>query len=286
MALSSTSLPGGFALVTGAASGIGKETAFAFAEAGVDGIILADQNLEGAEAAIAECKAFSSKTDFRAVAIQVDVSDEPSVNGLVASAVKEFGRIDYCVHSAGMGNISAAKTANLDVEMFDKTIAVNARGTMLILRAVSAAMAQQEPLQYTSRRHPTSTSRSLGRGAITVIASVSGTIAFPGTMPYAASKYAAIGIVKTAAADNFEHHVRVNVVCPGYTDTPMMQATLKRYPFMEKVIPTMSSLKRVAYPEEVADAALFLCSPAASFINGTSIVVDAGFTLGAVRNSI
>ncbi|KAL2831387.1 oxidoreductase [Aspergillus cavernicola] len=247
-------LAGGIAVATGAASGIGKETALAFAGVELPG-------------------------SFRAVSVQADVTDEASVAQIVETAVKEFGRVDYCLHAAG-----ATRTEHLDIEVFDKTIATNARGTMLVLRAVSAAMAQQEPRTHQSHRHSTST-RSLGRGSIVVISSINGTIAAPGTA-YSASKYAAIGIAKTAAVDNVDNHIRVNTICPSWTDTEMMQASLKRYSPLAKMIEALSPLKRAALPDEVADSAVFLCSPAASYINGTSLVVDAGLTLPALRNNI
>ncbi|KAL4939886.1 hypothetical protein BDV06DRAFT_224606 [Aspergillus oleicola] len=288
-------LAGGVALVTGAASGIGKETALAFAEAGVDAILLADLN-KPSESTVEECRKCSPRhQSFRAAAVQADITDEPSVAEMVHIAVKEFGRIDYCVHAAGlltwtagmglqMGNISGARTENLNVDVFDKTLVTNARGTMLVLRAVSAAMAKQESRTHQSPRH--GTSRSIGRGSIVVISSVNGIIAAPGMMPYTASKYAAIGVAKTAAFDNFDNHIRVNTLCPSWTDTAMMRASLERYPQLGKTIEALSPLKRAAQPEEVADLAVFLCSPAASYVNGASLVVDAGITLPAFRGSL
>ncbi|KAJ0414326.1 oxidoreductase [Aspergillus carlsbadensis] len=282
--MASPQLPGGIALVTGAGSGIGKETALAFAEAGVEGVVLADLN-EPTSATIDECQKLSKKSNFRAVPVLTDVADEASVARMVEVVVKEFGRVDYCVHAAGMGSISGARTEHLNIGVFDKTLAVNARGTMLVLRAVSAAMAQQEPRSYQSHRHPES-SRSLGRGSIVVMASINGNVAAPGMMAYSASKYAAIGIAKTAAIDNVENHIRVNSICPGWTDTPMMQASIKRFPPLEKLVEDMTPLGRAAHPEEVADVAMFLCSPAASYVNGASLIVDAGLTLTALRNSL
>ncbi|KAL3489627.1 oxidoreductase [Aspergillus germanicus] len=231
-----------------AASGIGKETALAFAEAGVEGTI------------IDECRKFSKHPKFRVVPVQTDVADEDSDTKMVEIAVKEFGRIDYCVHSAGRGNTSGARTEHLNIEVFDKTLAVNARGTMLVLRAVSATMAQQEPRTHQSSRHPEST-RSLGRGSIVTIASVNGNVAAPGMMAYSASNYAAIGIAKTATS-------------------------IERFSPLAKVIENKAPLGRAALPEEIADVAMFLCRPVASYMNGASLIVDAGLTLPALRNSL
>ncbi|KAL4936752.1 hypothetical protein BDV06DRAFT_216419 [Aspergillus oleicola] len=277
-------LPGGIVLITGAASGIGKETALAFAEAGVEGILLADLN-EPTEATIAECQRFSKNPNFRALTVQTDITDEASVAKMVETAVKQFGRVDYCVHAAGMGSISGARTEHLNIEVFDKTFGVNARGTMLVLRAVSAAMAQQGPRNHQSYRHP-ETTRSLGRGSIVVVSSINGNIAAQGMMAYSASKFAGIGIAKSAAVDNVENHIRVNTICPSWVDTPMMQASIKRFPPLEKMIENVSPLRRAALPEEVADLAVFLSSPSASYVNGSSLVVDAGLTLPALRNSM
>ncbi|KAL2799481.1 NAD(P)-binding protein [Aspergillus keveii] len=116
--------------------------------------------------------------------------------------------------------------------------------------------------------------------SIYIIASVNGNVVAPRMMAYSASKYAAIGIAKTAAVDKVENHIHVNSICPAWTDTPMMQASIERFPPLAKVI------ENKALPEEVADVAVFLCSPAASYVNGASFIVDAGLTLAALRNSL
>ncbi|KAL3451072.1 hypothetical protein BJX65DRAFT_293688 [Aspergillus insuetus] len=272
--MASPQLPGGIALITSPGRlGNWQGNSSRFAEAGVEGVILADLN-EPTKSIVNECRRFSKHPNFRVMPIQSDVADEDSVAKMVEIAVKEFGRIDYCVHSAGRGNTSGARTEYFNIEIFDKTIAVNARGTM----------AQQEPRAHQSSRHPQST-RSLGSGSIVTIASVNDNVAAPGMMAYSASKYAAIGVSKTAAMDNIENHIRVNSICPAWTDTPMMQASIERFPSLAKVIEDKAPLGRAALPEEVADVAVFLCSPAASYVNGASLIVDAGLTLPALRNT-
>ncbi|KAL4887205.1 oxidoreductase [Aspergillus karnatakaensis] len=257
-------LAGGVSLRTGA-SGIGKQTALAFAEAAVDGILLADQN-EVTQATIDECIKLAKNPNFRVVQVQTDVTDEANVANMVETAVKESGRVNYCVHVAGMGGISGARTEHLNVEVFDITLAVNARGIMLVLRAVSAAMDKQQPLEHQSHRHRNS-KRSLGRGSIVVIASINATIS-------------------AQAIDNVKHHIRLNTLYPSWTDTAMMQASLKRFPPLAKMIENVTPFRRAAMPEEVADVAVLLCSPAASYVNGASLLVDAGMTLPAIRNSM
>ncbi|KAK1147599.1 hypothetical protein N8T08_000941 [Aspergillus melleus] len=259
MAAPTSLLPGGIAVVTGATSGIGRDTALALAQAGVEGLVLAD--LEPADAVVEESRRFATHANLRAISVQTDVANESSVDTLVESAVKEFGRIDYCVHSAGMGNLSGATTEHVKPDMFDQTLSVNARGTMLILRAVSAAMAKQEPREHKNRR--SEGSRSLGRGSIVVVGSINSIMAAPGMLSYCASKWAVLGMAKTAA----------------WTQTPMMERSLKRVPQLGAMVQALSPLKRGALPEEVSDSIVFLCSPGASYINGTVITVDAGATV-------
>ncbi|KAL2850782.1 hypothetical protein BJX68DRAFT_266365 [Aspergillus pseudodeflectus] len=216
-----------------------------------------------------ECQSSPKNSNFRAILVQTDVTDKDSVARTVEIAVKGFGRIDYCIHAAGlstpcysgclltlflfpMGNTPGARTEHLNIEVFDKTLSVNARG----------------------------------RGSIVVIASVNGNVAAPRMMAYSTSKYAAIGIAKTAAVDNVENHIRINSICPVWMNTPMMQASIKQFPKLEKVIKDKAPLGRAALPEEVAAVAVFLCSPAASYVNGANLVVDAGLTHPALRNSL
>ncbi|KAL3455036.1 oxidoreductase [Aspergillus heterothallicus] len=269
MTLAGTSLSGGIALITGGASGLGKETVYAFVEAGVEGIIIADLNKPASEI-LDRCRQLSHSPSFRVISAQVDVTNPEDVGSMIETAINEFGRIDYCVHAAGILSSSWTPIQTLDIADFDRTMTTNARGTMLVLRGVSSAMARQEPRSYTSAR--TGTTRSLGRGAIVVIASLAAHIA-PGKMlPYVGSKYATLGIAKVAATDNLASAIRVNVLSPSWTDTPMLQAV----PGIQQVVESTTPLGRMALPEEVADSAVFLCSPSASFINGTALVIDAG----------
>ncbi|KAL4798252.1 oxidoreductase [Aspergillus venezuelensis] len=275
MPLASTDLSGGVALITGAASGIGKETAFAFAESGVAAIALADRSPVNEEI-LEKCRSLSC--GIKLMLVTVDVSSEKSVAEMVQGVVSEFGRIDYCVHAAGIPNLTWVKTADVDMDIFDKIHATNARGTMLVLRDVSRAMAQQAPRTYTSPRHKDA-ERSTGRGAIVVIASLAGLIAAPTMAPYASAKAAVVGMCKTAAAENISHNIRVNSVCPGWIDTPMVQSALAEHPELESGFRDMMPRGKFGMPEEVADAIVFLCSPAASFVNGASLLVDAGQSL-------
>ena len=162
---------------------------------------------------------------------------------------------------------------------------------MLCTRAVSEAMSKQEPLTFKTR----SGMRDLGRGSIVNLGSANSYIGVPGKMPYTAAKHAIIGITKTAgrlfsnspssvlnyckALDNQSHHIRVNAVCPGWVNTSMMQRDFGKSPHLPKIIKAVAPLGRMAEPEEIGDVILFLCSPAASYVNGTGLLVDSGLTL-------
>ncbi|KAI1160271.1 NAD(P)-binding protein [Nemania serpens] len=270
-------LDGGIALVTGAAAGIGKETAFAFAAAGVKGVVFADIDYEGARAVAEESKAYSKRTDYLPLAVKVDITSEDSVQNMVDTTVNTFGRIDYSVNSAGMGKISGAVTPNVKLDIFNKTMETNITGTMLCVRAVTHAMAKQDPLNYVGRQG----ARSLGRGSIVNLGSVNAHVPAPGMLPYTTSKHAIIGITKSAALDCLQSHIRINAVCPSWVDTPMMDRSLARITQLAQIIKAVSPLHRAATVEEVTDYIIFLCSPSASYINGTAVMIDAGATLTA-----
>ncbi|KAI0835632.1 NAD(P)-binding protein [Hypoxylon sp. FL0890] len=271
-------LNGGIALITGAASGIGKETAFAFVEAGAQGVVFADINEKGAEEAAEQSKEYATNENFRPLVIQVDITDEDSVQNMVDTTVKEFGRIDYNINSAGVGNLSSAIAPHLKTDVFSKTVEINIKGTMLCVRAVSKAMAQQEPLTYTSRRWGT---RSLGRGSIVNLGSASSYVASAGMLSYTTTKHAVIGLTKSAAIDCSRSLIRINAVCPSWVDTPMVQESVQRVPQLGQMIQAMSPVHRTATVEEVADYIVFLCSPSASYISGTGLPIDAGLTVTA-----
>ncbi|KAM3149106.1 hypothetical protein ABEW05_010629 [Botrytis cinerea] len=236
------------------AAGIGEETGFAFAEAGASGVIFADLNIEGAKASAEKSKEFATNPQYRTLALEVNTTEPGSVQAMVDFTIKEFGRIDYFVNSAGVGATSLAPTSDIDIDNFDKTFAVNARGTMLCLRAVTKAMAAQEPRKVKGRHGD---ERLLGRGCIVNLGSGLSYGAGPRMMAYVASKHAVMGITKVA------------------------ERSLSRWADLEKVIQTVSPAKRAATPEEVANVAVFLCSPSASYVNGTGLLIDAGMMVTA-----
>ncbi|KAI1210836.1 short chain dehydrogenase [Annulohypoxylon truncatum] len=279
---SKLTLDGGIALVTGAASGIGKETAFAFAEAGAQGVVFADLNDEGGKAVAEESQKYAKHTKFRALAIKVDIANAESVGRLVSSTVKEFGRVDYAVHCAGieMENYGSFTPA-LDLDVFSKISDTNITGAVLFVRAVMGAMAQQEPLTLpgTSRHGP----RSLGRGSIVLLGSTSSLLGSPGMISYTTAKHAIIGIMRSAAVDALalQSAIRVNAVCPAWVDTRMVRDAVETNSMLKHAIDNITPFKRAASVDEVADYIVFLSSPSASFINGTALPIDAGLSLPA-----
>lgn len=268
----------GVALITGGAAGIGEETGFAFAEAGASGVIFADLDIEGAKASAEKSNQYATNPQYRSLAVEVNITEPESVQKMVDFTVKELGRVDYFVNSAGVGATSLAPASDIDIDNFDKTLAVNTRGTMLCLRAVTKAMMAQEPRKIKGRHGE---ERSLGRGSIVNLGSGLSYAAGPGMMAYAASKHAMMGITKVAALDNAKYEIRANALCPSWVKTPMLERSLGRWAGLEKVVQAVSPAKRAATPEEVANVAVFLCSPSATYVNGTGLLIDAGMMVTA-----
>lgn len=236
------------AIITGAAGGIGAVSARLFAEAGAN-VVCADLSLEKAEAVAAGLPS--------AIAVQVDVADSASVAAMVAVAVDRFGRLDCAFNNAGI-EIEATRTHEADEDVFERTIAVNLRGVFLCLKHEIAAMLLT------------------GGGSIVNTASIAGVGGAPGMPAYAASKHGVIGLTRTAALEYARNNIRVNAVCPGVVRTPMMEAAIAAAPSRAERVAGMHPMNRVAEPEEVAQAALWLCSDGASFVTGDALRVDGG----------
>ncbi|CAG8958367.1 hypothetical protein HYFRA_00011044 [Hymenoscyphus fraxineus] len=268
----------GVALITGAGAGIGEETGYAFAEAGASGVVFADINYENALANAEKSKAHATNPNYRAISTQVDVSSPESVQAIVDLTVQEFGRIDYSVNSAGLGATSLLPTQDVDIKNFDGMFEVNTKGVMLCVRAVCKAMMAQDPRIHKGRHGK---ERTLGRGCIVNLASAASYLAAPHMMAYVASKHAVLGITKVASLDMAKHNIRVTAVCPAYVNTPMFERSKKRVPGLEKMIAAASPTGKAADPEEVANVVVFLCSPSASYVSGTGIIIDQGVSVSA-----
>lgn len=241
------------ALVTGASSGIGRAAAQAFSSAGYI-TILADLDEEEGRKAAAECETEGSPCRF----IRSDVSDEESVKDLISEIVSRFGHLDAAFNNAGvegdLGFTQDCATAN-----FDKVMAVNLRGTFLCLREELLQMVGQEQ-----------------GGAIVNCASIAGLIGYPGIPAYTASKHGVVGLTRNAALEYAQHNIRVNAVCPGPIETPMLERLMTGVP--REALIEGEPVGRLGRPEEIAAAVVWLCSPAASFVTGQAIAIDGGWT--------
>ncbi|KAI2618026.1 NAD(P)-binding protein [Hypomontagnella submonticulosa] len=265
----------GYALVTGGASGIGSACCKALAKAGARGILIADINLPAAERMATELKTAATNPEFQALAVHLDVTVEESVKSTVAYISQSFGRVDYCIHCAAIPAGSPGEVSSASFEDFKRLLEVNVQGTFLITSHVLAQMRSQEPKQV----HPGSPKRGTARGTLVNMASLMSYIPLPNMVQYVTSKHAVMGISKTAALENVTHGIRVNCVCPSYTDTPMMQKALDVTPGLEESIVSGIPMGRLATAEEVADTVMFLCSPMSSYITGCGLIVDGGMSL-------
>ncbi len=236
------------ALVTGAGSGIGKAIARAFAARG-DRVVVADVNGAAARATAAE---------IDGAAVEADVSDDAAVAAMVAFAVEQFGGLDWAVNNAGISPAPKPFTEHT-VADWQQTIAVNLTGVFLCM--------QHELRQLVSQ----------GRGgAIVNIASAAAVVPAPGQPQYTAAKHGVLGITKQAAQEFAAHGIRVNAVLPGQTETDPMRAYLDGLPDGGERMLRRLPMGRMATTDEIAQAAVWLCSPESSYVSGVSLLVDGG----------
>lgn len=243
---------GKVALVTGAGAGIGKACALAFARAGAS-VLVSDVDETGGE----ETVALAEEQGGRASFFRSDVSRSADARALVAAAVESYGGLDYAVNNAGIEGIQAP-TAECSEENWDRTIAVNLKGIWLCMRYEIPELLDR------------------GGGAIVNMASVAGLVGFRNLPAYCASKGGIVQLTKTAALEYATQGIRINAICPGVILTAMVERLLGSDPENEKAFTQLEPVGRFGRPEEIADAALWLCSDAASFVTGHSLTVDGG----------
>jgi len=253
-----TDMNGKVALVTGASSGIGRATAEAFAAKGAKVVLAARREAELAEA-VAELESRGSE----ATAVRTDVSSAEDVERMVAHAVDTFGRLDYAVNNAGIEGALAPVT-ELPEEEWDRVIDINLKGTYLCMKYEAKAMlAGGRP------------------GAIVNVGSVNSFLGFAAGSAYVASKHGQIGLTTSASAELAPQGIRVNLLCPGIIDTPMHHR-VRGYigdQVFDTVLAHSVHTGRSGRPDEIANAIVFLCSDEASYITGTTLTPDGGFTL-------
>lgn len=247
---------GKVAFVTGAASGIGRATALAFAHEGAS-VVVADVSEQGNQ----ETARMIEEKGGRAIAVKCDVTRTEDVKVALEKTIEAFGRLDFAFNNAGIEPRNAAPTAEYEEEEWNRIIDINLRGVFLCMKHEIPLILKQ------------------GRGAIVNTSSGAGIIGIKGSPAYTAAKHGVIGLTKAAALDYASQNIRVNAVCPGYIDTPMMgRFTGGTDEGRAKVI-AQEPVGRMGKPEEIAAAVIWLCSDAAAFVVGHAMVIDGGQTV-------
>jgi NAD(P)-dependent dehydrogenase (short-subunit alcohol dehydrogenase family) len=239
------------AIVTGGAAGIGRAAAIAFAD-------------NGAKVVVADWKKDSHTLDAikalggEAIFVKCDVSKSADVKALVEKTIATYGRLDFAFNNAGIEGAMGA-TAECTEKNWDRTLDINLKGVFLCMKYQIPEMLKH------------------GKGAIVNCASVAGLVGFQGLPAYVASKHGMVGLTKTAALEYATSGIRVNAVCPGVIRTEMIDRLTGKDPEAEKQFESMEPVGRMGAPEEIADAVIWLCSDASSFVTGQAIAVDGGF---------
>lgn len=242
-------------LVTGAASGIGLETARLFVKAGA-AVAMADLNFEAVSVAVESL----IQDGYKALAIRCDVTDEEQVALMVQSTVSKFGKLDFAYNNAGI-HVPVAETADALSADFDKAIAINLKGIWLCMKYELQQMRKQNS------------------GAIVNCSSQSGIVGTANLGAYTAAKHGVIGLTKASALEYAPKGIRINCICPGTSDTPMVANAVGDHPeHMESIISSIP-LGRMGKAEEIAGTVLWLCSPSAGFMIGQAVTPDGGYTI-------
>ncbi len=244
-------LKGKVAIVTGGASGIGRATAILFARESAK-VVVADYNPEGGQETLAVIKVEGGEANF----IETDVSKPEDVERMVEETVRSYGRLDILFNNAGVGETAKVTEASLD--HWERVLAINLRGVFLGCKYAIPKMIES------------------GGGSIINNASILAEVGFSQAAAYSASKHGVVGLTKTIALDYAAEGIRANTVCPGFIRTPMVMEGLDEA--AREYVVSLHPLGRMGEPEEVAEAVLFLASDRSSFITGTCLFVDGGYT--------
>jgi 2-hydroxycyclohexanecarboxyl-CoA dehydrogenase len=250
-------LSGKTALVTGAGRGIGRAIALTLAREGCQ-VGIADILPGSAEAAAAAVEALGVK----GFALPVDLTSRAEVEGMVGKTLAQFGQIDVLVNNAGWDRMGLF--LDTDEDTWDRIIAVNLKAMLYVCKAVLPHMVVR------------------GAGKVVNVASDAGRVGSSGEAVYSATKGAVIAFSKALAREMARHRITVNAVCPGLTETPLLQSLRDQSPKMEKILEAVTRatpLGRVATPEEIAGAVAFFASPEADFVTGQTLSVSGGLTM-------
>lgn len=247
-------MDGKVAIVTGASSGIGRATALAFAREGAK-VVVDDITAEGGEETVRMIRDGGGEAVF----VRTDVSSSTEVEAMVNQAVETFGRLDYAVNNAGIGG-ALAPTADYPEDSWRRVLDINLTGVWLCMKYEIPQMLR------------------VGGGAIVNMSSILGVVGFPHSAAYVAAKHGIIGLTQTAALEYATQGIRVNAICPGFIRTPMLErAGLLDDPEQYQMLVNLHPVQRLGTPEEVASAAIWLCSDGASFVTGHALLVDGGY---------
>lgn len=238
-------------IVTGGTSGIGQATAIAFAQKGATVVVV---DWKENPATMETIKNLTSESLF----IKCDVSKATDVKAMVEKTIATFGRLDYAFNNAGIEGISAP-IQNCSEENWDKTININLKGVWLCMKYEIPEIIKQ------------------GKGVIVNCSSVAGLVGFNGLPAYVASKHGVIGLTKTAALECAQLGIRINAVCPGVIQTPMIERLIGDNLEAKTQFTGLEPVGRFGKPEEIANAVVWMCSDEASFVTGHAMAVDGGF---------
>lgn len=242
-------LDGKVALVTGGSGGIGRAAALAFARSGARVLVCDVKDVEGRET-VSMIEAAGGTAAYQ----RCDVSNPDDIKAMVARAVDRWGRLDCAFNNAGVNLLGRDE---FEDENWDVAISINLTGVMRCIREEAAAMLET------------------GGGAIVNTSSINGLVGNPNQPGYVASKHGVVGLTRQAALKWAQQGIRVNAVCPGVIETPMT-APIAADPKLKAVIDSMTPMGRFGKPEEIAEAVVWLCSDAASFVTGHPMVIDGG----------
>jgi NAD(P)-dependent dehydrogenase (short-subunit alcohol dehydrogenase family) len=242
-------------LITGAGSGMGEVTAIMAAERGAK-VVVADVNEKAAQAVVEKITA----TGGQAIAVKCDVSKSEEVKAMVDRAVEVYGRLDAAFNNAGI-QIPTKEFIEVSEEEYDQVMSINLKGVWLCMKYELQQMVKQ------------------GSGAIVNNSSIGGLIGGPGRAAYHGAKHGVLGLTKSAGAEFASKGIRVNAVCPGTIETPMVADMMQKGELTEQASKDWTPIKRLGKAEEVAEAVLWLFSPASSYVIGQPISVDGGVSI-------
>jgi len=247
---------GKVALITGGGSGIGRATAIGFASEGAK-VVIDDINSEGGEETLRMIKSAGGEAIF----FKADISKAAEVEALLQKTIETYGRLDCAFNNAGVGE-PLKRMGKTSEDNWDRVMATNLKGVYLCMK-------YEIPHMYKQRK-----------GAIVNTASMAGLKGLAGQAAYVASKHGVVGLTKSAAIEYATTGIRINAVCPGVINTPLIARGLKDRPYLEKSYVQMEPIGRLGKPEEIAAAVLWLCSDEASFVVGSVFPVDGGVVAG------